>query len=102
MTPPAMRPASSSTSQASRTSVATSAVERSRKSSWAFTGAEDNRQWRALIVLHGGYLPATPSASSGGFALWGEGLFTAREGRERHPRALSATDLEAALKAEGL
>jgi superfamily II DNA or RNA helicase len=55
-----------------------------------------------LIVLHGGYLPARSSTSSGGFALWGEGPFVPRAARDRHARALDAADLEAALKAEGL
>ena len=48
-----------------------------------------------LIVLHGA--PHPP-----GFALWAEGLFTAREGRDRHPRALEPIDLLDALRAEGL
>ena len=48
-----------------------------------------------LIVLHGAPRPS-------GFALWAEGLFAPREGRDRHPRALEPRELLAALSAEGL
>ncbi|MGZ5428660.1 MAG: hypothetical protein ACXWFS_06600, partial [Thermoanaerobaculia bacterium] len=48
-----------------------------------------------LIVLHGAPCPF-------GFALWGEGLFAPREGRDRHPRALEPSELLEALEAEGL
>ncbi len=48
-----------------------------------------------LIVLHGAPRPS-------GFALWTEGLFAPREGRDRHPRALESRELLAALSAEGL
>jgi SNF2-related domain/SNF2 Helicase protein/Helicase conserved C-terminal domain len=48
-----------------------------------------------LIVLHGAPHPS-------GFALWTEGLFSPREGRDRHPRTLEPRELLAALSAEGL
>ena len=48
-----------------------------------------------LIVLHGA--PRPP-----GFALWAEGLFAPREGRDRHPRSVEPRDLMAALGAESL
>ncbi|MCM3876716.1 MAG: hypothetical protein NEA02_09890, partial [Thermoanaerobaculia bacterium] len=48
-----------------------------------------------LIVLHGAPRPS-------GFALWAEGLFAPREGRDRHPRALEPRELLEALGTEGL
>ena len=48
-----------------------------------------------LIVLHGAPRPS-------GFALWAEGLFAPREGRDRHPRALEPSELLEALGVEGL
>src|SRR5664280_1093308 len=48
-----------------------------------------------LIVLHGVPRPS-------GFALWAEGLFAPREGRDRHPRDLEPSELLEALGVEGL
>src|SRR6202142_1965879 len=48
-----------------------------------------------LIVLHGAPRPS-------GFALWAEGLFAPRDGRDRHPRALEPKELLGALRAGGL
>src|ERR1017187_6639711 len=48
-----------------------------------------------LIVLHGAPRPS-------GFALWAEGLFAPRDGRDRHPRALEPKELLEAPSAEGL
>ena len=48
-----------------------------------------------LIVLHGAPRPS-------GFALWAEGLFSPREGRDRHPRALETGEFLEALATEGL
>ena len=59
------------------------------------SGAQDTRQWTALIVLHGSPLPS-------GFAFWAEGSTIAREPRDAHPRALPAEDVETLLRDEGL
>jgi hypothetical protein len=59
------------------------------------SGAQDTRQWTALIALHGAPLPS-------GFAFWAEGPYVARDARDAHPRAVPADELEAALRDEGL
>ncbi|MCK6683013.1 MAG: DEAD/DEAH box helicase [Thermoanaerobaculia bacterium] len=49
-----------------------------------------------MIRLHGGYLTSSGSGPSG-YYLWAEGPFVPREERREHPRALSASALEACL-----
>ena len=50
-----------------------------------------------MIVLHGGYLPASPEGPSG-FYVFGEGRFRERVERDRHPRGVAHGDLEDALR----
>src|SRR5512140_2224732 len=48
-----------------------------------------------LIVLHGAPRPS-------GFAVWAEGLFAPRDGRDRHPRAVEPSELLDTLGVEGI
>lgn len=54
-----------------------------------------------MIVLHGGYLPASSSSNPSGFFLWGEGDFVQRTPLV-HPRSVDVGVLEAELRAEGV
>ena len=47
-----------------------------------------------MIVLHGGYLAPFSRPSPRGAYLWGEGPTQLEADRRRHPRALTAEDLE--------
>ena len=50
-----------------------------------------------MIVLHGGYLAPSTRPSPRGAYLWGEGPTQLETDRRRHPRALTAEDLEGRL-----
>ncbi len=54
-----------------------------------------------LIVLHGACVPGLADPPLTGFFFWAEGAVPVTEARERHPRALEAAAIEAALRSAG-
>jgi hypothetical protein len=56
---------------------------------------------KGLIVLHGACVPGLADPPLTGFFFWAEGAVSVSETRDRHPRALEAGEIEAALRSAG-